>query len=289
MIAFILSHNRVENCPTLNMLNNFNYSGDYRIVVDSEDKQLDDYKLKYADKLIVFNKEDYLYKEDTAFSKDKLLKSSPFYARIFVDEYAKDNNVGDYLVLDDDIKDLRIRFPNYESQTLKTYKISNFNLLLGNLFTYLNECNLYAMSFAHSGMFIGGISNFDKIIHKRVASNIFLFNSNRQLKWKTIFYDDLNTCLSNGITSKLVFTIPFIQISAEEQGGQLSSQNKDMKNNGMGDAYFNTTQFQRSFYSAMLFPSSCSVKQVGDCAENLWPSIKLDNQFQKIISDKFKL
>ena len=284
MIAFILSHGRVEDCPTLNMLNNFHYSGDYRIVVDDNDKQLEEYKLKYKDKLIIFNKDMYLYSEDTAYAKDKLLKATPFYARIFVDDYAKKHNVGDYLVLDDDILNLKIRYPNVEEHSLKTYNIEDFNELLNSLFAFLNENNIYGLSFAHSGMFIGGIDSFEGVIYKRVASNVFLFKSNRQLKWKTIFYDDFNTCLSNGQIGKLIFTIPFIQTHVEEQGSQLTT----IKNCGMGEAYANTTQFNRSFYSVMLFPSSCNVKSVGKSENNWWPSVKQDNQFQKIISNKFK-
>ena len=240
------------------------------------------------DKLVIFNKEDYLFKEDTAFAKDNLLKATPFYARLFVDDYARENNVGDYLVLDDDILNLKIRYPNEEEHSLRTFHIEDFNCLLESLFEFLNENNLYCLSFAHPGMFIGGIESFNKIINKRVGSNIFLFNSNRQLTWKTIFYDDFNTCLFNGLTGKLIFTIPFIQITAEEQGSQLNAKDKNMKTCGMGEAYSNTTQFNRSFYSVMLYPSSCSVKSVGEKEDNWWPNLQLDKQFSKIISSRFK-
>ena len=207
MIAFILSHNRPDSCPTLEMLDNFRYCGNYKIVVDVDDKYLDKYLENYSkDKLLLFDKNEWLYKEDTAYSKETLIKASPFYARIMIDEYARVNNIGDYLVLDDDIINLKIRCPIDNS--LKTLEIKDFNKLLDSLFEFLNENNLYGLSFAHSGMFIGGVDSFDKVINKRVGSNIFLFNSNRQLTWKTIFYDDFNTCLSNSQFGKLIFTIP---------------------------------------------------------------------------------
>ena len=283
MIAFILSHNRPDSCPTLEMLDNFRYCGNYKIVVDVDDKYLDKYLENYSkDKLLLFDKNEWLYKEDTAYSKETLIKASPFYARIMIDEYARVNNIGDYLVLDDDIINLKIRCPIDNS--LKTLEIKDFNKLLDSLFEFLNENNLYGLSFAHSGMFIGGVDSFDKVINKRVGSNIFLFNSNRQLTWKTIFYDDFNTCLSNSQFGKLLFPIPYIQIHAEDQG----SQSDKVKNNGMGEAYATTKQFTRSFYSVMLFPSSCIIKSVGKSENNWWPSLKLDNQFQKIISSRFK-
>jgi len=265
------------------MLKRLGYDGEYKIVIDVDDVCLDDYVAKYgAENLLVFDKNQWLFVEDTAMSKDGLIKASPFYARVVVDEYASRFAIGDYIVLDDDIIDLRVRMP--DNGSLRSMSMRRFNDVLSYLFEFMNENDIYGLSFAHPGMFIGGVQSFDKVIDKRVGSNIFLLNSERRLRWKTIFYDDFNTCLSNGQIGRLVFTIPYIQIHAEPQGSQSST----TKSNGMGEAYAMTKQFTRSFYSTMLFPSSCSTKQVGKRVGNWWPSMKLDNQFQKIVSDKFR-
>lgn len=288
MIIFILSHNRVNDCPTLTMLNKLNYNGDYKIVVDDKDNQLNEYKSKYLTNLLIFNKDAYLYKNDIGYGRDKIIKESPFYARMYIDEYAKENNLGNYIVMDDDIKNLKIRYPNYIENKLPTYRINDFNKLLECLFDFMNNENIYALSFAHQGMFIGGINSFneEKILSKRVASNIFLFNSNRQLNWKTIFYDDFNTCISNGKLGKLIFTIPYICTETELQGGQLIKQNK-VKDNGMGLAYKNTTQFERSLFSVLIEPSCCKLKEV-KTSNNWWASLNVDNTFPKIISSYYK-
>lgn len=286
MTIFILSHNRVESCPTLSILDKLNYNGIIKIVVDNEDQQLYEYRNKYKEKLLVFNKNSMMGIVDTAFSKDTIIKSSPIYARVFIDLYAMQYNLGDYIVLDDDIKNFKFRVPKGDS--LPTYPIGDFNKLLSYLFNFMKNKNIYALSFAHQGMFIGGVKSFDeeKIMGKRVASNVWLLNSNKPFTWQTIFYDDYNSCLLNGQKGKLIFTIPFISTEMEKQGGQVCS-SKQLKDNGMGEAYQKTTQLQRCLYSIIVCPSSCTVKEVKR-EGNWWVRLNKDTQFPKIVSDRFK-
>lgn len=286
MTIFILSHNRVASCPTLSLLDKLNYTGIIKIVVDNEDPQLDEYRNKYKEKLLVFNKNSMIGIVDTAFSKATIIKSSPIYARVFIDLYAMEYNLGDYIVLDDDIKNFKFRVPKGDS--LPTYPIGDFNKLLSYLFNFMQNKNIYALSFAHQGMFIGGVKSFDeeKIMGKRVASNVWLLNSNKPFTWQTIFYDDYNSCLLNGQKGKLIFTIPFICTEMEKQGGQVIS-SKKLKDNGMGEAYKNTTQLQRCLYSTIVSPSSCTVKEVKRDG-NWWVRLNKETQFPKIVSDRFK-
>lgn len=286
MIIFILSHNRVESCPTLALLQKLNYNGIVKIVVDNEDPQLEAYRDKYKDELLVFNKNSILAIVDTAFSKGTEIKASGLYARVFVDLYARTYNLGNYMVLDDDIKNFKFRFPIGNS--LPTFPIGDFNKLIKCLFNFMNNKNIYALSFAHQGMFIGGINSFDeeKIMGKRVASNVWLLNSNKPFTWQTIFYEDYNSCLLNGQKGKLIFTIPFISTEVEKQGGQIKDTNK-LKDVGMGEAYKKTTQLQRCLYSIIVSPSSCTVKEVKR-EGNWWVRLNKETQFPKIISDRFK-
>lgn len=286
MTIFILSHNRVESCPTLSTLQKLKYSGIIKIVVDNEDPQLEAYRDKYKEELLVFNKNSMLGIVDTALSKETTIKSSPIYARVFIDLYARQYNLGNYIVLDDDIKNFKFRVP--KGNSLPTYPVGDFNKLLSYLLKFMQNKNIYALSFAHQGMFIGGVKSFDedKIMGKRVASNVWLLNSNKPFTWQTIFYDDYNSCLLNGQKGKLIFTIPFICTEMEKQGGQVISSEK-LKNNGMGEAYKKTTQLQRCLYSIIVSPSSCTVKEVKHKG-NWWVRLNKETQFPKIVSDRFK-
>lgn len=286
MIIFILSHNRVESCPTLSLLKKLNYKGVVKIVVDNEDPQLEAYRNKYSGDLLVFNKNSMLDIVDTAFSRETVIKSSPIYARVFIDLYARQYNLGNYMVLDDDIKNFKFRVP--KGNSLPTFPIGDFNKLISSLFKFMQNKNIYALSFAHQGMFIGGVNSFneEKIMSKRVASNVWLLNSNKPFIWQTVFYDDYNSCLLNGQKGKLVFTIPFISTEMEKQGGQVCS-SKQLKDNGMGEAYQKTTQLQRCLYSIIVSPSSCTVKEVKR-EGNWWVRLNKETQFPKIVSDRFK-
>ena len=286
MTIFILSHNRVASCPTLSLLKKLNYKGVVKIVVDNEDPQLEAYRNKYSDQLLVFNKESILGIVDTAFRKSEVIKASDLYARVFIDLYARQYNIGDYMVLDDDIRNFKFRVPNGNS--LPTYPIGDFNMLLSSLFEFMHNKNVYVLSFAHQGTYMGGIRSFDesKIMEKRVASNVWLLNSSKPFIWQTIFYVDFNSCLLNGQKGKLVFTIPFISTEMEKQGGQAKS-DKQLKDNGMGEAYQKTTQLQRCLYSIIVSPSSCTVREVKR-EGNWWVRLNKETQFPKIVSDKFK-
>ena len=286
MTIFILSHNRASSCPTLSLLQKLNYTGVIKIVVDNEDPQLEEYRDKYSDKLLVFNKNSILSIVDTAFCKEEVIKASDIYARTFIDLYARTYNLGNYMVMDDDIRNLKFRVPNGNS--LPTYPIGDFNKLLASLCRFMKNKDIYALSFAHQGTFMGGIKSFneERIMNKRVASNVWLLNSNRPFTWQTIFYVDYNSCLLNGQKGKLVFTIPFISTEMEKQGGQVSN-SKQLKDNGMGEAYQKTTQLQRCLYSTIVSPSSCTVREVKR-EGNWWVRLNTDTQFPKIISSKFK-
>ena len=55
-VAMILSHGRPNNVYTYKTLRNYGYTGDIIIVVDNEDKTIDEYK-KNFDNVVVFNKQ----------------------------------------------------------------------------------------------------------------------------------------------------------------------------------------------------------------------------------------
>ena len=59
--AFILSHGRAENVITYTLLRRCGYTGRIFIVIDNEDSMCDDYKERYGDDVIVFNKSKAFY------------------------------------------------------------------------------------------------------------------------------------------------------------------------------------------------------------------------------------
>ena len=279
--AFILSHNRSSSCPTLDLLNKLNYSGDYKIVIDDEDKELELYKEKYKDHLLIFNKMDYAY-IDTGYDSEHFPKSTPIFAREFINCYAYNNKVGNYLMLDDDIQRIKFRIPDYNTNSLPGYHITNIDDLLDYLFDFMDNDNIYTIGFCHQGEFVGGIQSFneEKILGKRAICQIFLFNSKKKFDWKLVWYEDYNSCYYNGIRGQLTFKIPFIGYETELTGN-------DNKSTGMGECYKDNIQLNRAFYRVMLFPSACVVREHRKQG-NFLPFIKADAILPKIISGRFK-
>lgn len=278
--AFILSHNRSSSCPTLDLLNKLNYSGDYKIVIDDEDKELELYKEKYGEHLLIFHKEDYMY-VDTGYATEHTPKGTPLYAREFITTYAYNNNVGDFLMLDDDICRFKIRVPNWEEGTLTSCSIRDINILLDYLFEFMNKGNIYCLSPCHNGDFIGGLDSFneEKLLNKRMACIFFLFNSQKKFNWYSIWNEDYNSSLYNGKIGQLVFKIPQLNYETEKLESHTDS--------GMGDFYKSTPRFNRAFYRVVLFPSTSVVREYKK-EGNFIPYTKIDNQLPKIISGRFK-
>lgn len=68
-VLFIITHQRAEKQLTLNYLKKAGYSGEIFLVVDNKDKDLEMYKKKYKDMLLIFDKEDYAKDVDAHINK----------------------------------------------------------------------------------------------------------------------------------------------------------------------------------------------------------------------------
>lgn len=283
--VFILSHQNVNECKTLEMLKKYNYTGDWKIVIDDLDDQKEKYKERYKDHLVIFDKLAYLNSFDTAFSPKWDAMASPTYARMFLQDYVDKNKIENYCIMDDDIRRLNLVQP--QKGKLKKKEFENIDEILDNIVNYIDSTKIYCLGFSSPMTYIGGKYDVDKILNKRRVSNIFILNSNRNLIWKTIFYEDCNTCLTNGNLGKLILSLPFVEIIADAQGSTNQNNNKKIAEGGMGELYELSNQYQRSFYSIMVQPSSVVLKCFHN-KTNLYPNIRSNNQFPKIISDKFK-
>src|SRR5699024_2076701 len=127
-VVFILSNGRPNEQLTLNMLKDNGYTGEYYIVCDDEDITLSEYKEKYGNNVLVFNKEKIHERTDTVDNFHK--KTSAVYARNAIYDIAKEKNIKHFIMADDDITDIYIRFEN--DGKLKSKHVNN----LDKLFNY---------------------------------------------------------------------------------------------------------------------------------------------------------
>lgn len=98
--VFILTHGRPDKIVTLKSLKKGNYSGKWYVVIDNEDEKESEYRRKYGDHVLQFDKKAISETFDTMdLSEDR---RTIVYARNVCFELAKQIGVRYFLELDDD-------------------------------------------------------------------------------------------------------------------------------------------------------------------------------------------
>ena len=108
---FILSYNKPDKIPTLEMLHSYGIYDDVYVVVGYDDPSVEEYRK--MDNTLIFDKDLVADKVDSLGTYAKTLKLCT-YARVFVDEYAKEHNMRYICVLFDDIMSVEIRYRDDE-------------------------------------------------------------------------------------------------------------------------------------------------------------------------------
>ena len=284
---FILSHGSPNECLTEQVLNNLGNTNKYYLIVDNEDSKLDEYKFKYLTNLLIFDKQYYVSKADTMYCSNNIPKNTPLYARMASEDFAKKLNLSYFCLMDDDVQSLKIRYPNEHLKNLPTYKISDFDKLVDISIDYLYNTNSYSVSFSSQNLFIGGYSAFNNISERRLCFNIFIRNTSKPFEWRTVWYDDFNTCMLLNKVGKLTLNIPFIQSNCKPQGSSKQLNSTLKGNSGMVLQYKQSTAFNRALYCVIVSPSCVKVKDTTNNG-NYWPSVSKNNAFPKIISSRYK-
>ena len=116
--VFILSHGRANNIKTIQALEKGNYTGDYYIIIDNEDKSSEEYYKLYGNKVIMFDKLEISKKFDTAdtFTDRRTI----VYARNACFEIAEKLGIKYFLELDDD-------YSTFEYRKIKNNTLAHIN------------------------------------------------------------------------------------------------------------------------------------------------------------------
>ena len=98
--VFILTHGRPENVVTYKTLKKQGYTGKIYIVIDNEDGKAEEYRKKFGDQVVVFDKLAVSKTFDTADTQTD--RRTIVYARNACFDIARDGGVRYFLELDDD-------------------------------------------------------------------------------------------------------------------------------------------------------------------------------------------
>ena len=278
---FITSHNAVDDCPSLDTILKYSYNGDWYIVIDSDDPAKQQYIDKYKAHLLIYDKLSYRDSSDSGYANSIAPLAVVMYARQYIEQIAKTFNLKNFIVMDDDIIDFKIKKCIPNTTTLKTYSINNLEEILSELIYFQNSCNINTISFGTPNFNFGGYKMWSTMWTKRrTMSNVFLRNVSLPLEWKMAWYEDLNTSIFYANSDMLILTIPLLLTVARLQ---YSSGNN--KNSGMAEAYRNSTSFERQFHSVRLNPAAVKLDLYNG---KFIAYLAYNNVFSKIISSKFR-
>lgn len=274
--VFILSHGRPDNIKTLKMLEDGNYTGDWYIVIDNEDKTADRYYELYGDKVIMFNKSEVAEKIDDGDNFEE--RRAVVYARNAVFDIAEDMGLKYFLQLDDDYT--YISYRRIEGDKLAAIRVNNLDDLFGAMIRFLEVSGAKTVCFAQGGDLIGGKDNGN--FHKgilRKAMNTFFCKVDRRFEFLGKLNEDVTTYTLLGSRGELFFTITgvnIVQVPTQQGKG------------GITEAYKDLGTYVKSFYTVMYMPSCVKVSSMGETNKRVHHKVYWDYCVPKILNERYK-
>lgn len=280
--VFILTHGRANNVITYDMLRKHGYTGRIYLVVDDEDSQIDLYREKYGNQVIVFCKQSAIDLTDSGDNFGK--RNSVVYARNYNFEIAKKIGVKYFLQLDDDYRQFAYTFNNANEYIRKNSNINNLDAVIDAMLEFYIQSGALTVAMSQGGDFIGGEgSNVAKLQRQgkfsRKAMNAFFCSTDRPFKFMGRINEDVNAYTEIGLRGGLFITVPRIRL---EQGQTQANAG------GLTDIYLDLGTYVKSFYSVMYAPSCVKITEMGVTNRRLHHMVKWKHVCPMIISDEHK-
>lgn len=274
--VFILSHGRPDNIKTLKILEDGNYTGDWYIVIDNEDKAADRYYDLYGDKVIMFNKLEVAEKIDEGDNFKE--RRTVVYARNAVFDIAKQMGLKYFLQLDDDYT--YISYRRIEGDKLAVIRVNNLDDLFKAMIEFLEVSGAKTVCFAQGGDLPGGKDNQN--FHKgilRKAMNSFFCKTDDRIEFVGKLNEDVSSYALYGSQGALFFTISSVNIVQTE---------KQKNEGGITDVYNKFGSYVQAMYSVMYMPSAIKVGVMGTKKIRVHKRLYWEHCVPKILNEKYK-
>lgn len=243
--VYIISHERADRVETYKTLRDSGYTGQIYVVVDNEDSQLRVYQNRFGLDVLVFNKQIYINESDTLEIEHR--RASALYVRNAVEFIAKESGYDAFVVMDDDITNLRFRW--IEGSTYKSLRAFNLDYVLKWYCEYLCTCDIATLSFEHCMFYLGGVSD-DKISNERWTYQIHFRNTKFPVDWISVINEDIITEISTAIRGYIWWSLPHVVFDAVAMNEE---------NGGVKETYDSMSSYERAFLSVISQPSCCKV------------------------------
>lgn len=252
--VFILTHGRPDRVHTYKMLKDQNFSGRIVLVVDDGDKELERYRQRYGEEVVVFSKQDIRERFDQGDNFDNM--KTIFYARNACFDIAERLGIKYFFQFDDDYKAIEYRF-NSDLEYILERKVKDLDKLFAVILKfYKNARAVKSIALAQSGDFLGGKRGIygKKIMLTRKCMNTFLMSTDRRFEFVGRINEDVNTYTSRGAVGDLFLTLNFVAIKQAPTQKQRG---------GMTDVYLESGTYLKSIYTVLWCPSSVKISLMG--------------------------
>lgn len=276
--AFILSHGRADNVRTYDTLRKHGYTGKIYLIVDDEDKSIDEYRNNFGDKVIVFSKDEasqYCDPMDNFHDR-----RTPLFARNYLWQIARRVGVKNFIELDDDYTEFIFKYDK-DKVYISRIPITNLDAVFDCMVDFLNSTPTTCIAMAQGGDYIGGPNGMfgKKIFLRRKVMNTFVCDVDKPFYFRGIFNDDVNAYIFSGNIGMLMFSTNIICVQQPQ-----TQQNAG----GITETYKKYGTYVKSFYSVMLKPSFARISVIGNTDMRIHHSIKWKYAVPKLIDEKFK-
>lgn len=280
--VFVLSHGRAEKSLTVDTLKKSGYTGNYYMIVDNEDSQIELYGKRFGkDHVIVFDKKAVGETFDIMDNFDG--RQVVTFARNAVYDIARKLGLKYFFESDDDLSCFRQRYVD-DKGSLCTKYVRDMDSVVEAYLEYMDSTQIDILAFGQTGDLIGGKnSKLFTDVYRRKAMQGFFVRVSNQMPFVGRFNDDVNSYVDNGKRGYLCLTYRDIIMDTAETQVQVG---------GISEMYKKYGTYVKSFYSVMLDPSCVMISTMGDSLVNIHHRIHhvIDwgRAVPKIISGRFK-
>lgn len=269
--AFVLTYGRPENQRTLAALTKSGFTGDVYLIVGTDDPTLEEYRAKYGDAVLTFDKAAEAERFDTAdLSRDWRTIA---YARNASQRIAAELGLDYMLMLDDDYNWLAYRY--VESGKLRYAYFKDFDRICEVMLQWLDDSGALTVALSQGGDFMGGATKLltsPPVLRK--AMNSFFIRTARPVPFVGRVNEDVSAYVVHGGRGELFLTV--LRASLDQASTQTSA-------GGMTDAYLDGGTYVKSFYTVMMAPSCVKIGTMGRTDRRYHHHVSWDHAVPKIL------
>ena len=249
--VFILSHGRPDRIYTLNALKKGGYTGKIYIVIDNEDKTEPEYRKRYGDMIVQFDKLAISKTFDTGDLEED--RRTIVYARNACFDLARQVGCRYFVEFDDDY--MYFAFRRVINDKFSAIHCQQLDRVFTDMLDFLISTPCRSICMAQGGDFIGGKYGtlFKKGVRRKVM-NSFFCDTERPFQFLGRINEDVNTYTTLATRGILFYTIMGValnQVVTQSNAG------------GMTDVYKDRGTYLKSFYSVMFCPSAVKISLMG--------------------------